>query len=343
MNSRSILTLLLVLINLAAFGQTDSTKTKQKTLEVYASVADHLTHDGIDSLKATLLRAADSSFVDTAHVESKYTHLTNPQFDYLTNETATFAGLSANTTTGRVNDMALDIEVGEGEDLEIDVKSGYGLESNNTAGANHGKFYVDLVRTWKVSDLPVTYDENASDNPIVPHTYYNKVVLNKTFVNNEWQYVCFPFSLNAADIETIFGKGTKTLSVSSLKGEDLEQEVSPLRGDLEGSLEAGLPYLIRPTNVLASPIVLEHVSITTDTPQTIAADGYLITGTFQKTDDTPAFSATITEDPDAIKALPKRGSEEGAIWYDLSGKKMVNGKWPNSKSILVTKGRKVHR
>ena len=70
MKSRSILTLLLVLFNLAAFGQTDSTKTKQKTLEVYASVADHLTHEGIDSLKATLLRAADSSFVDTAHVES---------------------------------------------------------------------------------------------------------------------------------------------------------------------------------------------------------------------------------------------------------------------------------
>ena len=70
MNKHSIITLLLVLFNLAAFGQTDSTKTKQKTLEVYASVADHLTHEGIDSLKATLLRAADSSFVDTAHVES---------------------------------------------------------------------------------------------------------------------------------------------------------------------------------------------------------------------------------------------------------------------------------
>ena len=67
---RNFLTLLLIFFNLAAFGQTDSTKTKQKTLEVYASVADHLTHEGIDSLKATLLRAADSSFVDTAHVES---------------------------------------------------------------------------------------------------------------------------------------------------------------------------------------------------------------------------------------------------------------------------------
>ena len=64
------LTILLVLINIAAYGQTDSTKTKKRELAVYASVADHLTHEGIDSLKATLLRAADSSFIDTVRVES---------------------------------------------------------------------------------------------------------------------------------------------------------------------------------------------------------------------------------------------------------------------------------
>jgi len=58
------------LLCLSAYGQTDSTKTKKRELNVYATVADHLTHDGIDSLKATLLRAADSSFVDTVHVQS---------------------------------------------------------------------------------------------------------------------------------------------------------------------------------------------------------------------------------------------------------------------------------
>ena len=69
MKKLSTLTLLLAFV-VSAYGQTDSTKTKKRVLSVYASVADHLTHDGIDSLKATLLRAADSSFVDTAHVES---------------------------------------------------------------------------------------------------------------------------------------------------------------------------------------------------------------------------------------------------------------------------------
>ena len=34
-------------------------------------------------------------------------------------------------------------------------------------------------------------------------------------------------------------------------------------------MQAGIPYLIRPTDVLASPIILENVRIETDTPQII--------------------------------------------------------------------------
>ena len=288
--------------------------------QVSARMWQHASKLGITRLYG---QAGDKTSVQYYGVESKYSA------DVLTEgETATFAGLSANTTTGRVNDMSLDIEVGEGEDLEIGVKSGYGKEANNTAGANHGKFYVDLVRAWKVSDLPVTYDENASDNEIVPRAYNNKVVLNKQFINGEWQYVCLPFSLNANDIETIFGKGTS-----------LTPDPSPGRG----GMEAGKPYRICPTDALPSPIVLEHVSITTSEPQTTTTDDAIITGTFQRTDDTSAFSAIVTENPDGIKAIQnsKFKIQNDEAWYDLSGKKMVNGNWPNGKSILVTKGRSI--
>ena len=298
-------------------------------------------------------KAGDKTAVQYYGVESKYPHLTNPQFDYLTNETATFAGLSANTTTGRVNDMALDIEVGEGEDLEIGVKSGYGLESNNTAGANHGKFYVDLVRTWKVSDLPVTYDENASDNLILPRTYNNKVVLNKHFTNNEWQYVCLPFSLNQNDIEAIFGKGTETLSISPLRGEDSEptdspSQAFPQRGSGEGAgIEAGLPYRICPADVLASPIILENVRIEADTPQTVTTGGYIITGTFQKSDKAPAFSAIVTEDPDGLGEVKNDvdGKLSNGKWYHLGGQpaKAFTERGSGSSAILVTNGKKVRQ
>ena len=284
-------------------------------------------------------QAGDRSVVQYYGVESKYPHLTGSQFDGLTNETATFAGLSTNTTTGRVNNMALDIEVGEGESLEIGVKSGYGVEDNNTPGANHGKFYVDLVRTWKVSDLPVAYDENASDNAILPRAYNNKVVLSKTFTNGEWQYVCLPFSLNARDVETIFGKGTKVLSIPS------KEE--------EGGMSAGIPYRICPTDVLASPITLEHVRITASEPQTIAEGGYTVAGTFQKSDDAPAFSAIVTEDPDGIvspESSPEGKDSHSSLQpegtegvYDLGGRQVsagnMDGKSPQG--VYVTKGKVV--
>ena len=277
-------------------------------------------------------QAGDKCSVQYYGVESKY-----PAALLTEGETATFAGLSVNTTTGRVNDMALDIEVGEGEDLEIGVKSGYGAESNNTPGANHGKFYVDLVRTWKVSDLPVNYDENASDNLIVPRAYNNKVILNKQFQNNEWQTLCFPFALNADDIETIFGKGTQVASYS--EGGMVNGQESTVN-----ELQAGLPYRIHPTDVLPSPIILQHVRIETDTPQTVSADGLLITGTFQQTDGVPAFSALLTDDPNGIREVKNeklKVNNEGA-WYDLDGKKKANGKSPQG--ILVTKGRKaIHK
>ena len=304
-------------------------------------------------------QAGDKTSVQYYGVENKY-----PANLLTEGETATFAGLSANTTSGRVNDMSLDVEVGENEDLEIGVKSGYGLESNNTAGANHGKFYVDLVRAWKVSDLPVTYDENSAENEIIPRAYNNKVVLNKTFVNGEWQFVCFPFSLNANDIETIFGKGTEVEFLQPLgfygggeEGQETPYEPQP-RYISVNIIEAGWPFRIRPTDALPSPIILEHVSVTKDSPKEeytqdayYRFDGqhpyYSIVGTFQKTDEAPAFSAILTyTDPTGIKEVK---SEELRVknesWYNLDGKpatlplKGAGG----SRNIYVTKGKTIYK
>ena len=300
-------------------------------------------------------QAGNKCAVQYYGVESKY-----PASVLTEGETATFAGLSANTTTGRVNNMALDIEVGEGEDLEIGVKSGYGAEANKTAGANHGKFYVDLIRTWKVSDLPVAYDENSAENEIVPRSYNNKVVLNKTFTNGEWQFVCFPFSLNAADIETIFGKGTIVEQMEVLEI-DVKAYQSPSGGETNEDwvdnyeehdgylyrkvkeMRAGCPYLIRPTDALSSPIILEHVRVTEDMPWSYSQWYSTIRGTFQKTDEVPAFSATIIDEHDGIKMIDdgQQTTDNDAKWYDLQGREMRNNKFP--KGIYVTKGKAVRK
>lgn len=294
--------------------------------EVSARMWQYQTKLGITRLYG---QAGDKCSVQYYGTEAKY-----PASVLTEGEEATFAGLSANTTTGRVNDMSLDVEVGEGLDLEIGVKSGYGAEANKTAGANHGKFYVDLLRAWKVSDLPVHYSATAEDNDVRPRAYNNKVVLDKPFENSTWQMLCLPFGLNAADVRDIFGAGTR---VEMLAGVDEAQDTLLYRAVSE--IQAGLPYRIRPTDVLPSPITLQHVRIQTDTPRTLTAGRYTLAGTFGQAGQAPAFGAVLTRSSD--DAVHEATAEDGpAAYYDLGGRPAPR---PAKGQVYVTKGRKVSK
>ena len=75
----TILTLLLALVALMSYGQTDSTKVdkkvdkKEKKIYVYGTVADSFTKASIPDVKATLMRE-DSTVVDTTRVWESYSY-----------------------------------------------------------------------------------------------------------------------------------------------------------------------------------------------------------------------------------------------------------------------------
>ena len=249
-------------------------------------------------------------------------------------EEACFAGFSVNTSTGRMCEMSFDVEVGEGESLELGVKSGYGLENYKTSGANYGKFYVDQMRTEKVSDLPVTYDEATVDNHIQPRAYSNKVLLYRSLSNGEWQHLCLPFRLNAADIQTIFGNGT---AVRELAGVDETADTLLYREVTE--MAAGVPYQVCPSDVLASPITLENVQIVTDTPRSINAGQYTLTGTFSASADAPAFSAILSKDEGATGVTAEQQpASETAPLYNLQG---IRAETVQPHQVYVSKDKKV--
>ena len=71
MKLKYFLSLLLLMVATLLWAQdkeADSTKNARSLL-MMADVKDHLTHDPIKGVKAELLWAADSSFVDTIHSE----------------------------------------------------------------------------------------------------------------------------------------------------------------------------------------------------------------------------------------------------------------------------------
>ena len=72
MNKRTIITALLALFALTISAQ-DGKKTKETEYETFMGmlVTDHLTHEKVPNLKADLLLASDSSFVDTMEVNKR--------------------------------------------------------------------------------------------------------------------------------------------------------------------------------------------------------------------------------------------------------------------------------
>ena len=70
MKRKTFLTILFVLVAIAAGAQetADSTKTKGRELMAAAEIKDHLTHEAVKGVKGELLWAADSSMVDTLSV-----------------------------------------------------------------------------------------------------------------------------------------------------------------------------------------------------------------------------------------------------------------------------------
>ena len=130
---------------------------------------------------------------------------------------------------------------------------------------------------------------------------------------------------------------SKGRSNRSTKSTSVEESL-PIEGEV---WRGSVPFLVCPTDVLPAPIVLENVRIETDTPQAVTADGKIITGTFQRTGDVPAFSAIVTDDPDGIGEVKSEKLEvknEGASWYDLGGSRVP---FPAKGGIYVTKGRSV--
>lgn len=172
----------------------------------------------------------------------------------------------------RLFNVFIDVPVYENKGLTVGVrtsslnqdgdydypKNGYWRISKSlTLPSVSGWFMVDDFGLFRESGNPVTLSEDVTNT--INASKYNKVTLNKKFTNNQWNAICLPFSLNSTDISTIFGKGTQVAQFSKASGQDVYFE-------LTDSIVAGKAYIVKPTDVLPSPIILDDVSFTATEP-----------------------------------------------------------------------------
>lgn len=244
------------------------------------------------------------------------------------------------------NDLTLGIRTSSlNKDGDYDYpKSGYWKISKSLSlpGVT-GWFMVDDFGMFRESGNPVTLKEDSVNT--IEASDYNKVTLNKTFTNDQWNAVCLPFALNSTDIATIFGKGTEVATVTGIYG----NEVALKSVD---AIEAGKAYVVKPTDVLPSPIVLDDVTFTATAPEeskvfqgvfaptTLAADCQVVDadGMAVAATEVNAFGAYITAD--ALTGINNiEANQKKAPVYNLAGQKVSK----NYKGVRVMKNKKYIR
>ncbi|MCQ2077860.1 MAG: hypothetical protein MJZ20_12685, partial [Bacteroidaceae bacterium] len=116
-----------------------------------------------------------------------------------------------------------------------------------TITLNENEDNTDLLNIWKTHQQPVNVQLGRSLTPGMYNTF------------------CLPFGLNAKEVTDVFGTTTKLAKFTSGTLSDdkttlnIEFADIDLSTDNAPAIEAGTPYLIQPTNAVASPIFYNRI------------------------------------------------------------------------------------
>ena len=143
-------------------------------------------------------------------------------------------------------------------------------------------FDADNVWRMEFADPahPVLYDAALVLNENFPNRFVAAegvdLTLERTiYADGEWETICLPFSLDATQVEDVFGAGTKLAELTGSEGETLEFTSVT-------TLEACKPYLVLPTEPFTSK-ELEGVTLVAGEPTAVAEAGLAFTGVYEPT------------------------------------------------------------
>ena len=151
----------------------------------------------------------------------------------------------------------------------------------NYAAPTSIKIYVD----YPIVDLA---EESANDLKTLDNTY---VKLNRTLVANKWNTLCVPFAISGEEIKANFGEGTLVEKFDAVNGNTVNFADAT-------SIEAGVPYLIKPT-VTGTAYTFNGKDVIADAPKTEGNADVTFQGIYSPTDITnngTVKAAGVTED-----------------------------------------------
>lgn len=154
----------------------------------------------------------------------------------------------------------------------------------NYAAATNIRVYVEYpnVKTF-------VYNENEANN--IEAWENSDITLNRTLVADKWNTLCVPFAISEEEIKANFGEGTLVEKLEAVNGNTVNFADAT-------SIEAGVPYLIKPT-VAGTTYTFNGKDVIADAPKTEGNADVTFQGIYSPTDITnggTVKAAGVTED-----------------------------------------------
>lgn len=133
------------------------------------------------------------------------------------------------------------------------------------------------------------YNENKANT--IEAWENSDITLNRTLVADKWNTLCVPFAISEEEIKANFGEGTLVEKLEAVNGNTVNFADAT-------SIEAGVPYLIKPT-VAGTTYTFNGKDVIADAPKTEGNADVTFQGIYSPTDitnDGTVKAAGVTED-----------------------------------------------
>lgn len=159
------------------------------------------------------------------------------------------------------------------------------FKNNHSVGSYAAPTSIKIYVDYPIVDLA---EESTNDFKTLDNTY---VKLNRTLVADKWNTLCVPFAISEEEIKANFGEGTLVEKLDAVNGNTVNFADAT-------NIEAGVPYLIKPT-VAGTAYTFNGKDVIADDPKTEGNADVTFQGIYSPTDITnggTVKAAGVTED-----------------------------------------------
>lgn len=134
-----------------------------------------------------------------------------------------------------------------------------GEEKNITFTATQSVWATKIIVTLAVPQAkPYTFDETSDNNIVESYENANVTLKRSNLVTKSWNTFCVPFAISAEEIADTWGVGTQLRTFDSMSG------TSTMNFKSAESIEAGKPYLVKPTKATTGDLTFNGVQTVAD-------------------------------------------------------------------------------